>query len=91
MPLILIASVLCFGGWFALGSGGLWDMYSLRQRYQRQQKQISELKARRDYLQQRLASLKDKDELALEQAARDFGLVAKGETVYEIKVEPEKK
>lgn len=87
MPLMLIASVLCFSGWFVLGGGGVWDSYQLRCRYERQQKQISELQSKRDWLQQRLGSLKRKDELALEHAARNFGLVAPGETIYEIKID----
>jgi cell division protein FtsB len=87
LPLIMVAGTLCFVGWYVLGSGGVWDAYSLKQRYVRQQQQIAELKSRRDYLQQRLDDVKKKDELALEQSARDFGLVAPGETIYEIKVD----
>ncbi len=90
MPLILIAGFLCLSGWFAFGSGGLWDSYSLRQRYARQQAHITELQARKEWLKTRLADLKDKKELALEHAARDYGLVAPGETVYEIKVDSTK-
>lgn len=66
----------------------MWDCYQLRKRYERQQAQIAELKARKEWLQVQLAELKDKKELALESVARDYGLVAPGETVYEIKVEP---
>lgn len=91
MPLIILAGALCFGGWYVLGSGGVWDSYSLRQRYVRQQEQISELKAKRDYMQKKLDALRNKDDLAYEQAARDFGLVAKGETIYQIKVDSTRK
>jgi len=88
MPLIVLAAVLCFSGWFVIGSGGLWDCHHLRERQAWQRQQIAELTARRDYVKQQLADLKKKDERALEQAARDFGLVAPGETVYEFKIEP---
>jgi len=91
MPLIATTAVLCFVGWFAFGKGGLWEMHRLRQRQERQTQKLAELEARRDYLKQRLADLKANDPQALEQAARDFGLVAPGETIYEIKVEPDKK
>ncbi len=88
LPIISVAGFLCFGGWFVFGSGGLLDSYHLRQRYERQQAHIAELKEREAWLRAQLADLKDRKELALEQAARDYGLVAPGETVYEIKVEP---
>jgi cell division protein FtsB len=88
MPLILTAGLLCLTGWFVLGMGGLWDIYQLRQRFNRQQTHIAELRARKEWLQVQLADLKEKKDLALESAARGYGLVAPGETVYEIKVEP---
>ena len=88
MPIISTAGLLCFGGWFVFGSGGVWDSYDLRKRYERQQAHIAELKEREVWLRAQLADLKDQKELALEQAARAYGLVAPGETVYEIKVDP---
>ena len=90
VPLLIIAGVLCFSGWFVFGTGGLWDSYQLRERYLRQQAEIADLQAKKEWLAKQLADLKANDELALEQAARNYGLVASEETIYEIKVEPAK-
>lgn len=85
-----VLAFLGFAGWFVFGKGGLWETYRLRRQWQLQAAQALELEAMRDSLNAYLAALQAGDPLALERAAREHGLVAPNETIYEVKIDTTK-
>ncbi|MDD5087300.1 MAG: septum formation initiator family protein [bacterium] len=91
-PLSIVAvCFLAFSGWFTFGKAGLWDARELRSERHAQQDEIQLLEQRKLALQNYLTSLRAGDELAFERAARARGFVGPGETIYKIRIEPEKK
>jgi len=91
VPILSIVAVLAVGSWFALGEEGLWVSYKLRQTRAQQAAQIRQLEARKKELADYLTALKAGDEVALERAARSLKLAAPNETIYDIKVEAQKR
>jgi cell division protein FtsB len=91
LPIVTMAGTLTFCAWFAFGPGGLWDNYQLQKQKRDQAAQIRLLEDRRQMLQKYLDDLRAGDELAMERAAREHGLVGPGETIYNIQVEPNHK
>ena len=86
VPITLTLAVLAFATWFVFGQFGLYHRHKLRTQWAQQETRIDFLEAHKQKLQQDLDALKAKDETALQTAARDFGLVAQDETIYELKV-----
>jgi cell division protein FtsB len=86
VPVAMGVALLVFAAWFVFGEAGLWNRHQFRQQRDKQAEEIEFLEAQKKQLTTQLTALKAKDELALETAARNLGLVAQDETIYEIKV-----
>ncbi len=89
LPIIGILGTLAFAGWYSFGVSGVWSSYKLRQQKQTQAARIRQLELQKQQLVAYYAALKTQDVAAYERAAREHGLVAPGETIYEIKIEAE--
>jgi cell division protein FtsB len=87
LPIVAVVFAIALAAWFVLGQDGLWNSWKVRRNLRAQAAQIAELEAKKLELQKYLASLKAGDDLALERAAREHGLVASNETIYEVKVD----
>jgi cell division protein FtsB len=89
--ILLILGSLGFVAWFSIGPDGLWDSYRLQKQKLAQADQIRKLETEKQQLATYLAALKANDDVALERAARQRGFVAPGETIYDIKVDPDRR
>ncbi len=87
-PKIIIGSTLAVlaSVWFVFGEAGIWDSHKMSNQFEVQAEQIAQLEAEKKHLEGYLEALKKGDETALENAARDYSLVAPGERIYEIQV-----
>lgn len=89
LPIIVIVAVLGYCGWFSFGSGGLYESYKLERRKNAHSEEISRLEQRKQRLAEYLAALRSGNDLAMERAARERGLVASNEVIYDIRVAPQ--
>ncbi len=80
------AAVIGYAVIFVFGDSGIWDYHQLTELYDARAEQIAELEREKVSLKAYLTALNDKDEAALERAAREIGLVGPGERIYEIQV-----
>jgi cell division protein FtsB len=89
LPLILGGSVLFLAGasWFVFSDGGLYQGWDLQKRKAEQDREVQRLTEQKEELLAYLNALKAGDELALQRAAREKGLLAPDETVYNVKVD----
>jgi cell division protein FtsB len=83
-----LLAFVAFGVWFVAGKGGMWETYMLKKQRAEQEAEITLLEARKEKVTDYLNRLRSGDELALETAARRYGLVGPTEIIYDIKVEP---
>jgi cell division protein FtsB len=88
--MLLIVGGVGFSTWFVFGNGGLWSSYHLRSEKLAQAEKIRQLELKEKKLAEYLSALRAGNELAMERAARDHGLVATNETIYDIKVDAAK-
>jgi cell division protein FtsB len=86
LPIIGMVGILSFVSWFMFGNAGVWSSHKLRKQKLAQAAEIRQLEAAKHQLEAYYAALKAQDVAALERAARERGLVAAGETIYEIQV-----
>jgi cell division protein FtsB len=88
-PIPLLATAVILGGaaWFVIGPNGIWDACRLRKEKWAQRDQIARLEAQKQSLQTYYTALKSGDDVALERAAREHGLVAANEFIYEVKID----
>jgi cell division protein FtsB len=91
LPIAIVLAVIGGGSLFTFGDGGVWDSCKLRKTSYAQAEQIRQLEAQKKQLADYLTALKSGDEVALERAARELKLAASNETIYDIKVEPQKR
>jgi cell division protein FtsB len=90
IPIAATLLLLAGGTWFVLGPNGMWDAYRLRKEKWAQRDQIARLEAQKEKLQKYYGALKTGDEFALERAAREHGLVASNEFIYDVKIDSTK-
>jgi cell division protein FtsB len=76
-----------FAVWFVFGKNGLRETYRLKRQYEAQAAEIERLEETKQQLAEYLKALVERDELALETAARYYGLVAPDEIIYDIKID----
>lgn len=86
VPIVLTVALLVFAVWFVYGENGIHQRSKLTDQWVDQNGKIQFLKDQKKELEHTLAALREKDEKALEAAARDYGLVAPDEKIYEIKL-----
>jgi cell division protein FtsB len=84
-------AVIAFAGWLTFAEGGFIDNSGLAREREAQADRIALLEARKLKIQEYLDKLEKGDELAMETAARRYGLVSATESIYRIKVESEAK
>jgi cell division protein FtsB len=84
-------SVIAFAGWLTFAEGGFIDSSKLAREREAQIERIAQLEARKLKIQEYLDRLEKGDEIAMETAARRYGLVSPTESIYRIKAEPEAK
>lgn len=83
--LLLIAAVLQYRLWF--GNGGLQEVWALRAQIEAQQHENAQLRERNRALVAEVQDLKKGTSAVEERARTDLGMVAVGETFYQV-VEP---
>ena len=88
---IASVAVTAYVCWLAFGEGGFADSNRLALEREAQAERIAVLETRKSEIQEYLNKLEKGDELAMETAARKYGLVGPTEEIYRIKVEPEAK
>ena len=87
-PIVLSCATLAFAAWFTFGRDGLWARHQLALRYDLQAQQLAELQREKADLERYLADLTAHNSAAMEQAARNYHMVAPGELIYEVKLDP---
>jgi cell division protein FtsB len=91
LPILGVLLTLAVAAWYVFGPAGVLSSYRLYQQKQAQAAHIRQLEAKRQELSDYYAALKAQDVAALERAAREHGLVAPGEMIYEIKIDEPKR
>lgn len=76
-----------FAVWFVFGKNGLRETYRLKRQYEAQDAEINRLEKTKRQLAEYLEALEERDEMALETAARYYGLVAPDEIIYDIEID----
>jgi cell division protein FtsB len=88
---LAVVAVITYAGWLIFAEGGFMDSSKLTREREAQAERIALLEARKLKIQDYLEKLEKGDEIAMETAARRYGLVGPTESIYRIKVEPEAK
>ncbi|MBI5060107.1 septum formation initiator family protein [candidate division KSB1 bacterium] len=86
-PIVVASGLIAFAAWFVYGRDGLWERHKLAVRYELQAAQIAGLQQEKVELERYLSDLTAKEPAAMEQAARNYHMVAPGELIYEVKVQ----
>ena len=88
---LAVIAVIAYAGWLTYGAGGFMDSRKLARERDAQAERIALLEARKLKIEEYLDRLEKGDVIAMETAARRYGLVGPTESIYRIKAEPEAK
>jgi cell division protein FtsB len=86
LPIAVTLAVMVYAVWFVAGNNGLYQRSKTHEVWLKQAEEIRFREAQQKKLEEKVAALRDKDDAAMEAAAREHGLVAPDENIYEYKL-----
>ncbi|MCB9367284.1 MAG: septum formation initiator family protein [Calditrichaeota bacterium] len=81
---VLVTGLTAVGVWFYYGEGGIRDSNRLKATFAAQQRQIAQMELEKQELSSYLNAVRNRDEAAMELAARRYGLVGSNEYLWKI-------